>query len=81
MIKNVKMAVGNIMKIIQGGIEEDDNEVLLSVWESVEERWMLEFIKSKRGVGVQFMNPDSFCSLSLGRGPARIAFQTTNAKV
>ena len=55
MIKNVKLAVGNIMKIIQGGTEEDDNEFLLSVWESVEERWMLEFIKSKRGVGVQFM--------------------------
>ena len=34
MIKNVKLTVGNIMKIIQGGKEEDDNEFLLSVWES-----------------------------------------------
>ena len=33
MIKNVKMAVGNIMKIIQGGTEEDDDEFLLSVGE------------------------------------------------
>ena len=69
------------MKIIQGGTEENDTKLLLSVWESVEERWMLDLIKSKRGVGDQFVNPGSFCSLSLGRGPARIPFQTTNAKV